>query len=243
VTHLDGAADLVDVESDYRDSKDAIEAHIEGNSVSTLAYPGGANQKMNDPSVAAKYYTSARGVVGVVNPANKINYMLTNSVSGLINFNNPATPWNDINHLLVPGGAQQGNYRGWYCTHFHHVSPAARLKLRESFDFIKSHEADFWVGSFSAVTHYGQERDTATLSMGEVFESSIHFTLTDLMDDVLFHYPLTVKIRVPDHWTSVSAKQLEQDLSARIIEHDGSNYALVQVIPDRGEVVLKTTAL
>lgn len=238
-THFDEAAELVDVESDYRESQSAIDSHITGHSVSALAYPGGQNQKLNDPAIAAKYYSSARGVVGVVNPANQINYMLTNSVSGLINFNNPATPWNDINHLLVPGGAQPGNYRGWYCTHFHHVSPAARLKLRESFDFIKSHEDDFWVGSFSAVTNYGQERDTATLNMGQVTEASIRFTLTDLMDDALFHYPLTVKVRVPDDWASVCATQSEQVLAVSVVEYEGKQYAQVQAIPDRGEVVLQ----
>jgi hypothetical protein len=123
------------------------------------------------------------------------------------------------------------------------MSPEARAALRESFDFIKAHESDLWVGSFAAVATYGQERDTATLIMGACSISDVRFTLTDLMDDALFHYPLTVKVRVPDAWESVSATQSSHVLVARLINHEGNQYALVQAIPDRGEVVLRSASV
>jgi hypothetical protein len=50
------------------------------------------------------------------------------------------------------------------------------------------------------------------------------------MKDDVFNFPLTVKVRLPDGWKSVSG--------GTFIEHNGKPYALVDVVPDRGEVVL-----
>ena len=50
--------------------------------------------------------------------------------------------------------------------------------------------------------------------------------------------PLTLKVRLPDTWTSVRATQGGKPVAARIVEHDGALYALVDAVPDRGEIVL-----
>ena len=43
-------------------------------------------------------------------------------------------------------------------------------------------------------------------------------------------FPLTVKVRLPDGWKTVKG--------GRFLEHDGKPYALVDVVPDKGAVVL-----
>ena len=50
------------------------------------------------------------------------------------------------------------------------------------------------------------------------------------MDDAKFNFPLTVKVHLPDGWTGVKG--------GTFVSHDGKPYALVDVIPDRGAVVL-----
>ena len=87
-----------------------------------------------------------------------------------------------------------------------------------------------WIARFDDAMKYGQERDTATVK-SELKGDAIVVSVTDSMDDTLFDYPLTVKVRLPDDWKSVTG--------GRFITHDGKPYALVDVIPDRKPVVLR----
>lgn len=86
-----------------------------------------------------------------------------------------------------------------------------------------------WVCRFDDVMKYGQERDTAKLSCA-LTGDKITVSVTDDMKDDVFNYPLTVKVRLPDGWTGVKG--------GAFLSHDGKPYALVDVIPDRGEVIL-----
>ena len=146
--------------------------------------------------------------------------------------------WADLVNSLDPEAARPYDYRAWYCTHFHGVKQEKRGELIEAFDYIKEHEADFWVGTFTAVATYGQQRDTAKLTSGKNTAKQISFTLSDDMDDTLFAALLTVKVRVPDGWKSVSAQQGDAKLAAAVISHEGGQFVLVQAVPDKGEVVL-----
>ena len=95
-----------------------------------------------------------------------------------------------------------------------------------------------WFGTFPAVAKYGQERDTATLATVSSAPSRIVLSLADRMDDTLFDEPLTLKVRLPGAWGAVRATQGGKPVAARIVEHDGAAYALVDAVPDRGEIVL-----
>ena len=62
------------------------------------------------------------------------------------------------------------------------------------------------------------------------------------MDDALFDFPLTVKVRLDAAWASAKALQGAKEMGCTVVEHDGAKFALVQVVPDRGDVVLKPAA-
>ena len=66
----------------------------------------------------------------------------------------------------------------------------------------------------------------------------IALSLADRMDDALFDEPLTLKVRLPDAWRGVRATQGGKVIAAAFVEHDGAPYALVDAVPDRGEIVL-----
>ena len=68
--------------------------------------------------------------------------------------------------------------------------------------------------------------------------AEIRFTLSDDMDDTLFDFPLTVKVRLTDDWEAVSATQAGAPVEVSMSEHDGGHFALVQAVPDKGEVVV-----
>jgi hypothetical protein len=60
----------------------------------------------------------------------------------------------------------------------------------------------------------------------------------DDMDDGPFDYPLTIKVRLPATWNNMTARQGGKSAAARVVEHDGGRFALVQAVPDRGEVAI-----
>lgn len=235
-THLHD--DAMSIADEYRLPVADIENNLKDTKVLTLAYPGGAKSARNDRKVAAQYYIAARGGRGFPNAANQIDYLQTSSVSGMC-VDTPKTPWADLKNVLDP---KSRSYRGWYCTHYHGVKPETREGVLKNFDFVKAHENDIWVGLFREVVLYGQERDTATLRSLGSGDDGIRLNLEDRMDDSLFAYPLTLKVRLPDAWTGVGATQNGRAVPAVRIVHEGAPFALVQAVPDRGEIVLRAAA-
>jgi oligosaccharide reducing-end xylanase len=236
VSHLHGT---YDIDAEYRESKAALEKNIPGNKVLVMARPGGQHDVKNDTAIAAKYYVAGRGTRGDPNRANLIDYQQTHS-TGLTR--------EMIDKTLNKG--DRNYWRGWLCTHFHGISNGKTeeekqqkaQRVAEAIAYLKSKEADIWVGTFREVVLYGQERDTATLTVTENTEQSIKLTLTDTMDDTLFDYPLTIKVRLPSTWTAATATQGDKATAVRIAEQDGGRFALVKAVPDRGMVTLTPAA-
>ena len=242
VTHLHIGEDghdsrIKSVDDEYKISKQDIETNIPENECITLAYPGGSTKFTNDTELAKEYYIAARGTVGHINKANKIDYMQTSSLGNGINIGEGG-PWSQFATLLDPSLYNGRNYRGWCCTHFHSVKEELRAETIKQFELLKSRADDVWVGLFREVVLYGQERDTAILNVVSSSDKEIKISVSDDMDDTLFTYPLTVKVRLPGDWKTVVAKQSSKNVKAEIIEHDGKPYALVAVVPDKGEVVI-----
>ncbi len=241
-SHLDDKKPELGVEEDYALGVREIEKNLPGHKIRALAYPGGSKTKQNDPGLAAKYYAVSRGVVGVMNGADTVDYTQTNSIGGLFldeKLPNGRDHWANLRFLLDKANKQY--YRGWYCAHFHNVKDEAKPLLEPAFAFLKANRDSLWMGPFAEVGRYAQERDTARLTVKENGNHRIVLNLTDRMRDDWFDVPLTVKARIPDAWRNVTARQAGQELPLRRIEHDGKTYALVDVIPDRGEAVLTST--
>lgn len=221
----------------YKDAIPAIEKGVPGVRVQTLAYPGGPNSK-NDPAIAAKYYTASRGGRGLINPANQINYLDVCSVGN--GLPSDGRNWATVQHLTNPANKL---FRGWGCMHFHGLEnskepeKAAKINAVKIMDYLKAHEADIWVGTFTEVTCYGQQRDTAKLT-AKFDGKTVKLSITDDMDDKLFDTPLTVKVRLDPAWAKITARQGDKAVDVKMIEKDGAKFALAPVVPDKGEVVL-----
>jgi hypothetical protein len=233
VSHLSGN---LTIEEEYRDSQLAIEANIPGIEVPTLAYPGGTNSHLNDPAVAAQYYVGARGTVGHQNPIGNTDYMNTNSVSSFVY---QTDHWASITNLTQYDAAHPGSYMAWQCMHFHGVSSIA-TEVADGLAYIKAHEADLWMGLFREVALYGQERDGAQV-FSQVDPDEVRLRITDDLDDDTFDFPLTVKVRLDAAWTDVAASQSGASIPVELVDHDGAPYALAQVRPDGGDVILSRT--
>lgn len=237
VTHLHPESPLwKGIEVEYADAITMIEKNIPDHKVLVLAYPGGKNKKLNNPEIAAKYYLAARGTSGVVSQRKNINYLGSSSIGSFKSFFLPEKHWASFAGLLNP--ANKKKYRGWYNVLFHGVKKD-KEKVDKALAVIKENEKDIWVGTYSEIARYGQEADTAKLNISSVKPDEIKFSLSDDMDDKLFTYPLTVKIRLAADWQTINAEQNGKKIPAKIVKNNSAKFALVQAVPDQGQVVLK----
>jgi len=230
-THLHvGDPDWQDIEWEYRESKRLIEEKLPGHRARFLAYPGGKNSGKNDREVAARYYAAVRYVSSAIPKVNEIDYLGVRCGQSAA-LDNPETPWADARKLFDP---KHRAYRSWCTVVYHLVKDPA--KAEPFFEFMKAETEQLWLGRFGDVALYAQERDTATLTTVANTSEGIAFDLTDEMDDRAFDYPLTIKLRLYDAWQNVAATQGEKALEARVVEHEGARFALVQAVPDRGTI-------
>lgn len=256
VTHEDRRETALFTEQQYIDDYlGAIEAinALEGGNGKTMGYPFGGGNK----EIAARYHIAARGVQGYPNQVGNVDYMSVSSFSNSGATKIEATGPNDqsveavVKTLVDPNVLvlNRSYYRGWSNSHFHSIntsvynsSKGMNLKGKDiakyMLDYLAEYEDQIWVGTFTEVAMYGQERDTHKLRVTENTGERITFTLTDQMDDTLFDFPLTVKIRVDNDWEGVSAEQNGAEVPVSMVTHEGNRYALVKAVPDKGAVEL-----
>ena len=230
-----------EVESMYRDSLKAINDNVTNNFACCIAYPRGEPHE----AIAAKYAIACRGVYGVPNCANNINYLCTNKgAGGKGHVQMVAFGETEEEPKWIRG--KKDLKRGWNVVLYHLVHAGRNDAEREKNAANAEKEVRYiaslkderlWVSRFDDAVKYGQERDSATLTSA-LKGDKIEFTLTDRMKDDIFDYPLTVKVRLPDGWKSAKAKQGGKPVAVRFVSHDGAPYALVEAVPDKGAVVV-----
>lgn len=230
-------------DKDYSVSIEQLSQHLKGTKPLTLAYPGGG--LANDPNAAATMFAGARGTRGTVNGPSP-DYLDVHSTSGSRAFDIPAGEKGDFASLraqLEPADGK-GPKPCWYCVHYHGVQ--YNTKWREEvqphvirlLDYLKENRDKVWVGLFREIVLYGQERDTAKLNVTSSTSDRIVFELSDRMLDDWYDMPLTIKVRLPDTWENVTAQQRDQSINSRLITFENHRYALVDAVPDRGQIVL-----
>ena len=229
-----------EVEIMYRDSLKVINENITNNYACCIAYPCGEAHE----AIAAKYAIACRGVYGVPNCANSINYLCTNKgAGGKGHVQMVAFGETQEDPKWIRG--QKALKRGWNIVLYHFVhagrTDADREKnaagAEKEVRYIASLKDDrLWVARFDDAAKYAQERDSASLRVVENTDRKIAFELTDRMKDEIFNFPLTVKVRLPDGWSSAKAVQGGKSVSVRVVSHEGAKFALVSAVPDRGRV-------
>ncbi len=219
-------------------TKSTIERYIPDQKCLTYAYPWGEG----NVDVVAKHFIASRGVIGLLNPADQIDFKQVKSISNPHIYANDSTRNRYVLPLLGKTTELEGKnyYRGWGSVHFHEVPTPEIRKTTEGFlNYLKSKEDKLWIGTFPAVAKYAQEYATHSLKVDSISRTAISFSLKDAMDDGIYDLPLTVKVRLANNWSSLSATQNGKEVESRIIYHDQDKYALVKAIPDRGQVTLK----
>jgi PKD repeat protein len=221
------------IDDEYRIAQEQINANIPGYKCDFLAFPGGANSYLNNRTNAATYYAANRGGSGF-NAPNKIDYFAVKCQGWPQG--DPTTNAAFANPDSLFNAANLNYYRAWaiYLNHLVNDYSAMTPML----NYIDSNQTNLWLCTFSEGAKYGQERDTATLTVTSNTADRIVMMLTDQMLDSRFNYPLTIKVRVNNNWPGVSAVQAGIPVEAKIVEYAGNKYALIKAVPDRGEISL-----
>jgi len=226
-----------EVHAEYRDSQKAIETNVPGARALCMAYPCGSGKD----AVAAQYFVACRGTVGTPNRPEQVDYLRTHTCNI-----NPETV--DMlltgKHASVSWLSRPTYRRAWLSPVYHYVragrtqeeKDANHARAAKQLAHLASKKDEIWVGLFREVACYGMERDTAHLEVTRNDADAVRLSLSDDMDDRLFDVPLTIKVRVPDAWAGVAATQGGKAVKARLVEHEGGKFVLVQAVPDRGEV-------
>ena len=210
-----------------------------GETVKVIGYSYG----YGDLPYARQFYIGGRGTTGTPNNSATVNYISTNSLSGfpgtLDGTNNSME--SSVKMLYDTAYTYWGTryYGGWTSIHFHSINGGASVEAAMD-KYLKpaSDTGKVWVTTFSKAAMYGQERDTADLIIIKNTIDEIKYTLTDQMDDTMFDYPLSVKIRVDDSWNNVRATQNGESLELVEKTVDGKKYVVIETVPDRGEVLV-----
>ena len=214
---------------EYRDSLASIQQKIINNNPISFAWPSG---KFNR-SIASLFATSGRGTTGAPNKPERTDYLNVSSISDLrkdhldaILFGTSGISWMGNNRYK----------RGWLSSHFHLLKDRATMQVKLDYLYQQSH--DLWVGLYKDIALYGQERDTATIIVETNNPSMLSIDLSDEMDDELFNYPLTLKVKLYSHWNNVDAVQNGKDLDLIILNHGGEKFALIKARPDKGVITV-----
>jgi Secretion system C-terminal sorting domain len=239
-------------------SRDQIDANIPGYKTKLVAYPGSGipqfNLSANWYPAVPKYMAAARGVstnppINIANMTNYTSIATTSNPTQFISDSPAVVPFRAILDTTGLPAAYHKYYRGWATVFIHSIqgagtnlagSPNAIIaSFARVFDFFNQHRDSLWIGFLADVALYGQERDMGSVQTILRSDTAIHLLLTSQMDPAIFDYPLTIKVRVSNSWSQVSATQNGDTLPASMILHADSNYVLVKARPDHGLIILK----
>jgi hypothetical protein len=236
----------------------------------TLAYPNGLPNSYDAVEMARFYYIAARYTGGMANMPNKsgltgyqksMDYhrIYSESMDGGIKIKYADRDASDNTFEGMIKSMYDSNFKyrdnvntgAWFCIHAHRldgIDPVTNMTREAKLDTVyKNYLApaiaarQVWAGTFPDVAMYAQERDKATLAVTPYNGKEIKYTLTDEMDDALFDYPLTIKVKIDPSWEEVTAIQNGNELPIRTVTDENGKYALIQTIPDKGEVSVSSS--
>jgi len=237
-------------------SLNKIYQKIENNYCISLAYPYGTHNNLVD-SISALYYDGARSIGEDPNSWSMSGSEWFGLKSYGVTFDNPRNSINDDLDELnnFEGWIDQSIQNGtWAIQLVHEVVPYSELPgiidstyypignewLSMLCDWIKekSNNREVWVENMGNVMRYMKERDSYSYNILTQTNSLIEINLTDPLDDVIFNYPLSAYISVPEDWQYVRVEQGTQFKIIETVYLDSITAVLADIVPDGGVIKL-----
>jgi len=229
-----------DLSSELASSKSTINQKITGQDCNTIAYPyctvptNGSALKSN--------YMGGRICDGQVMEKSPSDYF---RISAITTGSGDGNNFNDVTQLT--GKMQQAkNQGGWVVFLTHGIqgesngsatySPTSLSTITGALDWAKTN--DIWVTTFRDAIMYSKERDKSTIAKKSGDASSETYTLTHSIKDNVsnYDYPLSIRIKNSNNWTTVSGTQGGKAITTSI--KDG--YIYFDAVPNGGDIVISS---
>jgi hypothetical protein len=221
---------------ELRDSQDSINAHVTPKQCITMSYPYCA---LGDQALCAQYYISARGCQGFVEgktPGDILN--VSSIICGTEGSVETVAHFKEKINSAV-------NTKGWCVFLIHGIdddpgaySPLSSAVFNNSLKYCRIRNYKCWVSTFANVSKYIRERDSASVAVQLVSDSTIVLQVTDNLPDSLYNYPLTLRRPLPLNWPAAEVTQNEMPVNTMYTKTDTVTYVMFQAIPDGGDVKL-----
>jgi peptidoglycan/xylan/chitin deacetylase (PgdA/CDA1 family) len=226
---------LANQTAELKNSQDDINGHIKGHKCLTLAYPYCAP---SDLATTTQYYIAARHCQGAIEPSTPKDFYQISSIicgsSGSVkttaNFSSKfdstaaSKGWCV---LLIHGIDDDGGY-----------SPLESTVLHQSLEYLSARPSTFWVATFLDAVRYIRERNDVSVKESSNQSASITLQVTDTLDDAIYNYPVTLRRPLPEGWPAARVSQNGHTAAASIVTVNSVKYAVFDVVPDAGHVVL-----
>ncbi|MGA2142289.1 MAG: polysaccharide deacetylase family protein [Brevinematales bacterium] len=225
-------------DSELSNSQNEINKHIPDKKCLTLAYP---NCIKGNYDICGKYYIAARGCGGVIESSTPSDFMDISSivcgVQGTVKTGGDFISKTDS--ALSSGGL---------CVFLIHAldgdsgySTLLSGELRKELEYLKSINGRVWVATFRDIVLYIRERNSITVIETSTLNNMITLKVSDGLDDSVYNYPVTLrrKLRPGENFKNASAVQNGKEVKSSIVNTGSSVYLMFDVIPGKGDVVLK----
>lgn len=221
--------------SELKNSQDIINSRIHGQKCLTIAYP---NCVEGNPSIISKYYIAARGCSGMIVPKTPPDFLKISSfVCGSLGSIKTASDFE--NKMNTAASAN-----GWVVFLIHAVdnepgySPTSSVQVKGALEYLSNNRGRLWEDTFGNVVRYIKERNCVNVSEVSSLPDSITLLVTDTLDNLIYHYPITLRRPLPQGWDSTTVTQNGHMVDVQIVPVDSVNYMMFDVVPNSGDVVL-----
>jgi peptidoglycan/xylan/chitin deacetylase (PgdA/CDA1 family) len=115
-------------------------------------------------------------------------------------------------------------------------SPIYSQELEEHLDYINNVKDKIWCSTVSNVIKYIDESQKAEVECDLCNDTVYKIRLNDLLDDSIYNQPLSLRIKVPGNWDSISVSGVDKFKSEY---NNKSQFILFNALPDNKEITIK----
>jgi peptidoglycan/xylan/chitin deacetylase (PgdA/CDA1 family) len=221
--------------NELRNSQLFLKENFGINSGLTMSYPWGIHNKAIK-LLTAEYYMAARSTYPGYNSFTSLDrYSLSIQGFDANSDANRANLWVNFaikNNLWLIEMIHGINNIGY--------SPIDSAVLSEHLDYIVNAGDKIWCGTVSDVIKYLDESRNAIVSCDFYTDSVFTIRAEDYLDDMIYDYPLTLRVKVPSNWEKISISDVEK---FRVEITNKSKFVIFNTLPDNSEHTLRPTKL
>ncbi|MCE5344880.1 MAG: polysaccharide deacetylase family protein [Bacteroidales bacterium] len=115
-------------------------------------------------------------------------------------------------------------------------SPIDSEVFSEHLDYINTVDDKIWCSSVSNVIKYIDESKNAKIECELCSDTVFKIRINDFMDDSIYNQSLSIRIKVPDNWDSIS---ISNSAKIKTEYYNKSKFILFNALPDNQELTVK----